>query len=143
MIGAPCLCVFLFIAFAGMDWVTRIQKALLVLLIFAQVRLTVKPVAFIILCRLTCCWEVSWTLTRALCMCRRTLKDKSLCCLGRFFTHYDELALPQLPGTSDMLTASQAGAWRLPRQTLTQATFQTSSKRSPLSWQPLVSSSLQ
>ena len=23
IIGAPCLCVFLFIAFAGMDWVTR------------------------------------------------------------------------------------------------------------------------
>merc|ERR1711970_1651356 len=37
IIGAPCLCVFLFIAFAGMDWVTRIQKALLVLLILAQV----------------------------------------------------------------------------------------------------------
>ena len=27
---------FLFIAFAGMDWVTRIQKTLLILLIFAQ-----------------------------------------------------------------------------------------------------------
>merc|ERR1719323_994200 len=37
IIGAPCLCVFLFIAFAGMDWVTRIQKALLVLLILAQI----------------------------------------------------------------------------------------------------------
>ena len=31
------LAVFLFIAFAGMDWVTRIQKSLLVLLILAQV----------------------------------------------------------------------------------------------------------
>merc|ERR1712088_760681 len=37
IIGGPCLCVFLFIAFAGMDWVTRIQEALLVLLILAQV----------------------------------------------------------------------------------------------------------
>lgn len=36
IIGGPVLCIFLFIAFAGMDWVTRIQKALLVLLIFAQ-----------------------------------------------------------------------------------------------------------
>merc|ERR1712012_1014523 len=36
IIGAPCLCFFLFIAFAGMDWVTRIQKGLLVLLILAQ-----------------------------------------------------------------------------------------------------------
>merc|ERR1719239_151132 len=36
IIGAPCLCLFLFIAFAGMDWVTRIQKALLLLLIAAQ-----------------------------------------------------------------------------------------------------------
>jgi len=36
VIGAPTLCFFLFIAFAGMDWVTRIQKALLVLLILAQ-----------------------------------------------------------------------------------------------------------
>merc|ERR1719228_2298307 len=33
IIGGPVLCIFLFIAFAGMDWVTRIQKALLVLLI--------------------------------------------------------------------------------------------------------------
>jgi hypothetical protein len=30
------LALFLFIAFAGMDWVTRIQKTLLILLIFAQ-----------------------------------------------------------------------------------------------------------
>ena len=37
MIGAPVLCLFLFLTFAGMDWVTRVQKALLVLLIFAQV----------------------------------------------------------------------------------------------------------
>jgi hypothetical protein len=36
IIGGPVLCIFLFLAFAGMDWVTRIQKALLVLLIFAQ-----------------------------------------------------------------------------------------------------------
>jgi len=36
VIGGPVLCLFLFIAFAGMDWVTRIQKSLLVLLIFAQ-----------------------------------------------------------------------------------------------------------
>ena len=36
IIGAPTLCLFLFIAFAGMDWVTRVQKALLVLLIAAQ-----------------------------------------------------------------------------------------------------------
>ena len=36
IIAAPCLAFFLFIAFAGMDWVTRIQKALLVLLILAQ-----------------------------------------------------------------------------------------------------------
>jgi len=36
IIGGPVLCIFLFIAFAGMDWVTRIQKALLVLLILAQ-----------------------------------------------------------------------------------------------------------
>ena len=31
------LCLFLVITFLGMDWVTRVQKALLVLLIFAQV----------------------------------------------------------------------------------------------------------
>ncbi len=37
IIAAPCLCLFLFIAFAGMDWVTRIQKSLLVLLILAQI----------------------------------------------------------------------------------------------------------
>jgi len=37
IIGAPTLCLFLFIAFAGMDWVTRIQKVLLVFLIFAQI----------------------------------------------------------------------------------------------------------
>ena len=37
IISAPCLALFLFIAFAGMDWVTRVQKALLVLLIFAQI----------------------------------------------------------------------------------------------------------
>ncbi len=37
IIAAPVLCVFLFIAFAGMDWVTRIQKSLLVLLILAQI----------------------------------------------------------------------------------------------------------
>jgi len=36
IIGAPTLCLFLFIAFAGMDWVTRIQKLLLVFLILAQ-----------------------------------------------------------------------------------------------------------
>ena len=30
IIAAPCLLLFLVIAFAGMDWVTRIQKALLV-----------------------------------------------------------------------------------------------------------------
>jgi len=36
IIAAPCLALFLFIAFAGMDWVTRIQKTLLILLIFAQ-----------------------------------------------------------------------------------------------------------
>eukprot|EP00092_Neocalanus_flemingeri_P010472 GFUD01011283.1.p1 GENE.GFUD01011283.1~~GFUD01011283.1.p1 ORF type:complete len:1082 (+),score=181.23 GFUD01011283.1:264-3509(+) len=36
IIGGPVLCLFLFIAFAGMDWVTRIQKALLVLLMLAQ-----------------------------------------------------------------------------------------------------------
>jgi len=36
IIGAPTLCLFLFIAFAGMDWVTRVQKALLVFLILAQ-----------------------------------------------------------------------------------------------------------
>ena len=30
IIAAPCLVLFLVIAFAGMDWVTRIQKALLV-----------------------------------------------------------------------------------------------------------------
>ena len=36
IIGGPCLLLFLLIAFAGMDWVTRIQKLLLVLLIFAQ-----------------------------------------------------------------------------------------------------------
>merc|ERR1719402_1178502 len=36
IIGGPVLCIFLFIAFAGMDWVTRVQKALLVLLIAAQ-----------------------------------------------------------------------------------------------------------
>ena len=37
IIGAPVLCFFLFLAFAGMDWITRIQKALLVLLLLAQV----------------------------------------------------------------------------------------------------------
>lgn len=37
ILGAPTLCLFLFIAFAGMDWVTRIQKGLLVLLVLAQV----------------------------------------------------------------------------------------------------------
>jgi len=37
IIGGPCLLLFLIIAFAGMDWVTRIQKTLLVLLIFAQI----------------------------------------------------------------------------------------------------------
>ena len=36
IIGAPCLLLFLVLAFAGMDWVTRIQKTLLVLLILAQ-----------------------------------------------------------------------------------------------------------
>jgi len=36
IIGSVVLCVFLFIAFAGMDWVTRVQKSLLVLLILAQ-----------------------------------------------------------------------------------------------------------
>ena len=36
IIGGPVLCLFLFITFAGMDWVTRIQKALLLLLIAAQ-----------------------------------------------------------------------------------------------------------
>ena len=36
IIGGPVLCLFLFITFAGMDWVTRIQKALLMLLIAAQ-----------------------------------------------------------------------------------------------------------
>jgi len=36
VIGAPVLCFFLFIAFAGMGWVTRVQKTLLVLLIVAQ-----------------------------------------------------------------------------------------------------------
>jgi len=36
IISAPALSLFLFIAFAGMDWVTRIQKTLLILLIFAQ-----------------------------------------------------------------------------------------------------------
>merc|ERR1719225_730200 len=42
IIGAPCLCFFLFIAFAGMDWVTRIQKGLLVLLILATGTLYVQ-----------------------------------------------------------------------------------------------------
>ena len=37
IIAAPCLALFLFIAFAGMDWVTRVEKSLLVLLILAQV----------------------------------------------------------------------------------------------------------
>ena len=37
IIGAPVLCFFLFLAFAGMDWITRIQKALLMLLLLAQV----------------------------------------------------------------------------------------------------------
>ena len=36
VIGGPVLCLFLVITFAGMDWVTRIQKFLLVLLICAQ-----------------------------------------------------------------------------------------------------------
>lgn len=36
IIGTPTLVIFLVIAFAGMDWVTRVQKALLVLLILAQ-----------------------------------------------------------------------------------------------------------
>ena len=36
IIAAPALVLFLVIAFAGMDWVTRIQKSLLVLLILAQ-----------------------------------------------------------------------------------------------------------
>ena len=36
IIGTPTLVLFLVIAFAGMDWVTRVQKALLVLLILAQ-----------------------------------------------------------------------------------------------------------
>ena len=37
IIAAPSLALFLFVAFAGMDWVTRIQKSLLVLLILAQI----------------------------------------------------------------------------------------------------------
>ena len=37
IIGAPVLTLFLIIAFAGMDWVTRIQKSLLYLLIAAQI----------------------------------------------------------------------------------------------------------
>ena len=37
IVAAPMLLLFLVIAFAGMEWVTRIQKTLLVLLIFAQV----------------------------------------------------------------------------------------------------------
>ena len=36
IIGGPVLCLFLVITFLGMDWVTRVQKALLVLLIAAQ-----------------------------------------------------------------------------------------------------------
>merc|ERR1712198_91261 len=36
IIGGPVLCLFLIITFLGMDWVTRVQKALLVLLLAAQ-----------------------------------------------------------------------------------------------------------
>ena len=36
IIGGVTLCLFLFLTFAGMDWVTRVQKFLLVLLIFSQ-----------------------------------------------------------------------------------------------------------
>ena len=36
IIGGVTLCLFLLLTIAGMDWVTRVQKFLLVLLIFAQ-----------------------------------------------------------------------------------------------------------
>ena len=45
--------------------------------------------------RWTCCWEVSWTWTLALCMCRRIPKDKSHFYLGRSFTYYDKPASTQ------------------------------------------------
>ena len=36
IIGGPCLTLFLILTFLGMDWVTRVQKALLMLLLAAQ-----------------------------------------------------------------------------------------------------------
>ena len=36
IIGGPCLTLFLILTFLGMDWVTRVQKALLMLLMAAQ-----------------------------------------------------------------------------------------------------------